>query len=91
MAGVQALRAAPNYAWTTTTEMPGVPFAVASMRGQADAGGWVVLETEFEGKQAQAAALGRERVFRTQEEGGEAVPEAERLKGDEQRAGAGPP
>jgi hypothetical protein len=85
MAGVQALKAAPNYAWTITTEMPGAPFKVASMRGRADADGWLVLETEVGGRRRMVVGRREGRVFN--EAGVWRSPaEAERLKGDENTA-----
>ncbi len=82
---LRGLRAAPHYAWTATTELPGAPFKLAPVRGRADAEGWLAVETESDGKPRQAFGRGKERVFQV---GGawKSRAEIDGLKGADQRA-----
>lgn len=57
-AAARKLAAAPNYAWTATTEIANAPFPAMPLEGVAEKGGFTVTTRTFNGNTAQTVRKG---------------------------------
>ena len=64
-AALAKLETAPTYAWTSTTEMEGVPFTPSPQSGKANKDGWALVTSERDGTTATAVLKGTNGVLQT--------------------------